>query len=504
MTAVLYLRYSSDRQTEQSIEGQDRICTAFAEQNDYTIVRRYIDRATSAFKDTDKRTEFQRMIRDSEKQDFDTVIVYALDRFSRNRYDSATFKAKLKRNGVKVVSATEHISETPDGIILESVLEGMAEFYSKELSQKVTRGMHETALKCNSCGGTLPLGYKVVDKKYTIDEAKAEIVRTAFRMYADGSSVADICTHFTKANYRTSKGTEFNKNSFFTMFRNKKYIGYYTYKDVEIEGGIPAIVDRETFDAVQKRLKQNSLAPSRGKAKVLYHLSGKLVCGHCNTVMIGETGTGKSGKIYNYYTCPGRRREHTCNKKPITKEYIERIVVEDALSLLTDEGIEMIADAAVRACIEEAEKDDIIPALKAEIKELTNGINNIVKMIEKGADSEALITRLSSLEVQKKIAEQRLSEQEVELMVIDRTQVIYWLSQFKNGNIDDEDFRRQLIDLLIEKVTIWDEPDRSYRITSTYNLTQSASKTNTFSVLDGNGSPNTKQVHSTCFLFLYQ
>ena len=148
MNVVLYMRYSSDKQTEQSIEGQERICTAYCQSHNMTIIGKYIDRALSASKHTEKRDEFQRMIRDSEKQTFEAVVVYKLDRFSRNRYDSAIYKNKLRKNGVKVVSATENISDSPEGIILESVLEGMAEFYSKELSQKVSRGMHETALKC--------------------------------------------------------------------------------------------------------------------------------------------------------------------------------------------------------------------------------------------------------------------------------------------------------------------------------------------------------------------
>ena len=155
---VLYLRYSSDKQSEQSIEGQRHICEDFCRRNDYQIVGEYIDRALSASKETDKRLEFNRMIGDSAKGKWQAVVVYKLDRFARNRYDSATFKARLRKNGVKVISATEQISDSPEGIILESVLEGMAEFYSAELSQKVTRGMNETAMKGNNCGGITPHG----------------------------------------------------------------------------------------------------------------------------------------------------------------------------------------------------------------------------------------------------------------------------------------------------------------------------------------------------------
>lgn len=145
MKAVIYARYSSDNQREESIEGQIRECTAFAEKNGITILRHYIDRAFSA--KTDNRPEFQNMIKDSGKRLFDMIIVWKLDRFARNRYDSARYKATLKKNGVKVVSATEVISDGAEGIILESVLEGYAEYYSADLSEKVVRGMTENALK---------------------------------------------------------------------------------------------------------------------------------------------------------------------------------------------------------------------------------------------------------------------------------------------------------------------------------------------------------------------
>ena len=159
MKAVIYARYSSDSQREESIEGQLRECAAFAEKNGITVLRHYIDRAYSA--KTDNRPEFQNMIKDSGKRLFDIVIVWKLDRFARNRYDSARYKATLKKNGVKVVSATEIISEGAEGIILESVLEGYAEYYSADLSEKVIRGMTDNALKCKFNGGTMPIGYVI-------------------------------------------------------------------------------------------------------------------------------------------------------------------------------------------------------------------------------------------------------------------------------------------------------------------------------------------------------
>ncbi len=125
----------ADSPREESIQGQIRECTAFAEKNGITVLRHYIDRAFSA--KTDNRPEFQNMIKDSNKKLFDTVIAWKLDRFARNRYDSARHKATLKKNGVKVVSATEAIADGSVGIMMETILEGMAEYYSVDLSKRL-------------------------------------------------------------------------------------------------------------------------------------------------------------------------------------------------------------------------------------------------------------------------------------------------------------------------------------------------------------------------------
>lgn len=162
-SAVIYARYSSEKQTEQSIEGQLRECNAYAERNDIVVVDTYIDRAMSG--KSDQRKNFQKMLRDSSKRAWDMVLVYKLDRFSRNKYEMAMHRKTLRDNGIKLVSAMENIPDTPEGIILESLLEGMAEYYSAELAQKVRRGMHETRLKGNFTGGHVLYGYKIVNKK---------------------------------------------------------------------------------------------------------------------------------------------------------------------------------------------------------------------------------------------------------------------------------------------------------------------------------------------------
>lgn len=472
---ALYVRYSSANQTEQSIEGQIRVCTDFCQRHGFRIVEIYADRATSASKDIEKRVEFLRMIKDSEKKNFQAVIVYKLDRFARSRYDSANYKYRLRKNGVQLISATENISNDPEGIILESVLEGMAEFYSAELSQKINRGMKESAYKHNSIGGVIPLGYKSEGKKLVIDEETAPIVRQAFEMYAEGHSVVEICRLFNARGYKTSKGTRFGKSSFSRMFHNERYIGVYQYHDYRAEDAIPAIIDKKLFYQVQARMKSNNRSPGQHKAKHFYLLSGKLYCGHCGSKMNASSNT-TSG--YTYYECYGKKNLHVdCHKRNLRQDFIEDVVIRDAMSLLTDENIEQIAEVAIRTNLHDVEGNTDIPAIKDRLHETTLSLSNLVKAIENGLAPETLVKRMVELEKDKKTLEEELKREEKKVIYLDKEQVIFWLEQFKGGDIEDDDFRRLLVNLFVNSVTVWDEEDDHFKVTIAYNLSSLNEKT---------------------------
>lgn len=283
MNAVIYARYSSDNQREESIEGQLRECKEYADQNGITVVRTYIDRALSA--KTDSRPQFQQMIHDSATHTFEAVLVWKLDRFSRNRYDSAHYKRILKNNRVHVVSVTEPISNTPEGIMLESLLEGMAEYYSAELAEKVSRGHKENALKAKFNGGPVPLGYRIdSEHHYQIDPTTAPVVQEAFQRYAAGESIRSIIESLNARGIRNSRGNPFTKNSFQTLLKNRRYLGEYRYKDTVIPDAIPAIIDPDCFDAVLRRCEIHRQAPAHNKADVHYLLTTKLFCGKCGTL----------------------------------------------------------------------------------------------------------------------------------------------------------------------------------------------------------------------------
>lgn len=461
MNGVIYARYSSDNQREESIEGQLRECMEFAERKGITVIGSYVDRALSA--KTDDRPDFQRMVKDSAKKLFDVVIVWKLDRFSRNRYDSAYYKMLLKKNGVRVVSAKENITDGPEGILMESILEGYAEFYSAELSEKILRGLKENALKCRYNGGALPLGY-ITDKEqhYLIDPTEAAIVREIFTNYADGVTVKEICDELNRRSIMTKLRKPFNKNSLHRMLINRRYIGEYIYRDTVVPNGIPAIIPQELFDKVQERMEKNKKAPAQKKAPVEYLLTTKLFCGKCGAFMAGESGTSRNGTMHCYYKCAHAKRGHSCDKKSVKKDWIEDFVVMYTVKVvLTDEMIKRMADAVM-----ELQKADnaVLPALERQLKDIEKNIKNIIDAIQEGMYNSSMKGRMDELEAAKESVEVSIAQERMVKPKLTHEQVVYWISRFKDGDLNDVSVRKKLIDAFVNAVYLYDD-----RIVLTYN-----------------------------------
>ncbi len=462
MKAVIYARYSSDSQREESIEGQIRECTEYAEKNGITILRSYIDRAMSAR--TADRPEFQNMIKDSEHKLFDLVLIWKLDRFSRDRYDSAHYKRILKKNGVKVVSVKENISDGPEGIILESMLEGYAEYYSAELSEKIHRGQKENALKGRNNGGGIPLGYLLgTDQKLVIDPVTAPLVREIFQRYADGEIVRTIVEDFNRRGLKTKSGKPFSANSFNRILKNRKYIGEYKYQDVVIPDGVPAILPDELFYQVQARLEKNKRAPAAAKADVDYLLTTKLFCGHCERMMVGESGTSHTGDKHYYYKCGGAKRKLGCKKKAIKKDFIEQAVITLTVSrVLQDEEISRIADRILEL---QNSEDTTLPALRKQLADTERGIENMLNAIQMGVLTPSTKERLEALEKQKEDLKISILQTELQKPKYTKEQIVRWISQFKYGDVDSIEYRKRIIDTFVNAVFLFDD-----KLVITYNF----------------------------------
>lgn len=412
--AVIYARFSCSKQREESIEDQVRVCTEAAQRAGDRIVRVYSDSAMSG--KTDERPQFLRMVKDADRGEWSRVYVYKLDRFARNRYDSATYKARLRRCGVAVVSAAESIPDGPDGILLESLYEGMAEYYSANLSQNVKRGMDGNARKCMS-NGTSIYGYRRGDDgTYVVVEDEARVVRMLFDAYASGRSVNAIVQHELKP-YRTRRGNPFSAQTACKMLRNERYVGVYLYDGVRVEGGMPAIIDRRQFDMAQERLSRRH---RRSTGTAGFPLTGLVVDVNGNTYG-GSTGTGKSGKTYRYYYSArsGVR---------VNADELEDVVARAVELMLSDGLRDAVVDAVASLADEQAAEDAATAdSLERRIAANEREQRNVIDFVAAAGVSDAMVERIHALEDEHRQLADALADARNAAPTVTREMVAFWL-----------------------------------------------------------------------------
>ena len=484
MTAVIYARYSSDNQREESIEGQIRECTAYAEKNGITIVKHYIDRAISA--KTDNRPEFQQMIKDSDKKLFDIVLVWKLDRFARNRYDSARYKTQLKKNGVKLMSATEIISEGPEGIILESVLEGYAEYYSADLAEKVVRGQTENILKGRCNGGRGTFGYTLdSERKFHIDPLTSPFVMESFKKYNEGSTMKEIRDWLNEKGIKNPVGGAFTYNSVEHMLKNRRYIGELKFRDVVVPDAVPPIIPLELFEDVQEKIAKNKKAPARRKAEDDYLLTTKLFCGYCGALMFGESGTSRTGEVHRYYKCATAKKHRGCKKKTVRKQWLEDLVVNQTMQLVKDDAA---MESIIAKVMELQNKENTnIPLYEKQLRDAESGIQNMLNAIQAGILTSSTKERLEQLEETKRELETRIAEEKLAKPKVTEEFIRFWLLRFRKLDMSLKDQRQALVDTFINAIYLYDD-----KVLITFNYKE-GTQTVTFGeatevASEGNGS----------------
>lgn len=459
--AVIYARYSSHNQRDVSIDQQVKVINNFADQNGLKVITVYADRAISGT--TDNRPEFQKMIEDAKSGAFQYVIVYSIDRFARDRFDSITYKKILKDHGVRVLSAMENISDDPSGILLESVLEGLAEYYSRELSQKIRRGLQDNAEKC-LVAASIPFGYmKGPDGKYAINPDEEPIVREIFDRILHKESYIDIARDLNERGIRTKNKAEWNRSSF-KFLTNERYMGVYIYRDVRVEGGMPAIVDSETFYAVQAEVERRNMPKGqtvnrRRRENTLYLLTGKCYCECCKGALVGKSGTGRHGGFYTYYACRNQFQNHTCDMKQIKKDGLEQFVA-GALKMVAmdDEAVNMMVDLSIEA---QQNKKNTSEAtlLKNELQTTETAINNIMKAIEQGIITPDMKDRMTELSDRKERLKAQISvnEHNDKLDSLTRGEILAAFQLLRENEIENKDFQDTLFDIFLNSVHVGKE-----------------------------------------------
>lgn len=415
-TAIIYARYSSSSQTEQSIEGQINVCKQYAQANDLVIVDTYIDRATTGT--NDNRAAFQQMLADSEKHTkWEIVLVYAIDRFGRNAVEVALNKQRLKKNGKTLISATQRTSENIDGtrnldgILLENVYIGIAEYYSAELSQKVLRGLNENRKKGLFCGGIIPYGYKVVDKKIHIIDEQAEVIKYMFEQYALGTSVPKIIAVLNKYGV-LNKGKQFTSNCVYGILKNEKYIGISRTKTGVYENTYPKIVPLETFEAVQKRIALNKFG--KGGTADVYLFKHKIRCGYCGSTISADCGTTSKGQPVRYYACRGKKKlKNGCKKSAIRKDALEKFITENIITSLTEEKtMNKLIDGIMSVQAKQDGESPMLKVLCKDKRQTETALNNLLQAMEQGIYSNTTNKRLHDLEIKLNELEKSIAVEE--------------------------------------------------------------------------------------------
>ena len=443
-TAVIYARYSSDRQTEQSIEGQVRVCNDFAERNGIVIVHSYIDRATTGT--NDNREQFQQMMKDSDKRAWDIVLVYKLDRFSRNKYEMAMHRKRLKDNGIKILSAMENIPETPEGILLESLLEGMNQYYSEELSQKTRRGQRETRLKGLHCAGKLNYGYYTEKKKVMINEEEAAVVREIFTRFAAGERGIDIERDFAERGI-LYRGKHFTAANMYVILHVEKYTGKYVLHGEEYYDIYPQIITPELYEIARKRIDANRYG--KHVPDVTYLLRGKAFCGQCGARLTSYTGTSKTGRVFRYYKCYNAIGKRDCQTKMYQKDVLDQIIIDTLFNLINGENLAFLVDEICKAHNRNLEAENPVKMLEKQLVQVNKSLSNIMVAIENGIITDTTKERLQELETTKRELQERLiMERMREEVRIERGQVEKYL---KNGA---KETPQMMLDLLVEKVFV--------------------------------------------------
>jgi DNA invertase Pin-like site-specific DNA recombinase len=459
--AVIYARYSSSSQTEQSIEGQLHDAYDFAQREGYTILREYIDRAQTGT--NDNRPSFQKMIKDAERSDFQYILVWKLDRFARNRYDSAVHKHRLAQFGVRVVSVKENISDTPEGVILEGLLEAMAEYYSADLSQKIRRGRQESVRKGLFPGGPVPIGYTVENKRLVPDPRTAPVVTEIFTRYADGERIIDIVHDLNNRGFRAKRGAKFMRSTIVHILENKSYTGDYYFNGTIVRGAVDPLIDLETFERAQANKEKNRKAPAKNRTPespcILLH---KLYCGECGHKMTGACGKTKAGVQFRYYGCDGRTRFHTqCGMHVVQRKELHYAVcriVSDLILYKNRRTLEALADSIMEvylADLDTSELDVLETQYRQTERDLDKLVDSLITMPE--SVRPRIAQRMEELEAQKKDLEIKLAKKRAECSTTFSHEDFVKYLQVTFTDIESMDNQKFIIDRFVNSVYLYND-----------------------------------------------
>ena len=488
--AVSYSRFSSNNQRTESIDAQQRAIYKYIAENKYTPVGDYVDEALTGT--NTQRPGFQRMLEDAQKGLFDVVVVHKMDRFSRDVYDALDVQRKLAIYGVRIESVIERFEETPEGQLQKVIQLGVGQYYSQNLAREVVKGLKENAYKAMHNGGIPPYGFDVdpETKKYLINEQEAEAIRIIFSKVIQGWSYRELAEYLNLLGYRTKIGNKFSAtSSFYDILTNPKYKGEYVFNRsvskpkqlgmkrshrknkneeeiIRIPNGIPAIIDEETFELVQKLLKQRRRSKGQHKAKEVYLLTGLVECAECGSAYHGSSRIGGRNKQkYVSYRCSKRKKlENPCKCKEINKTLLDEFVVHQLYTtLLTQTNLkQLLEEVNVKLKQKYEDMDQDLPQLQQQLDDVNQKISNLVQAIAMGGvgSLETITQEIQRLERDKAkltelVQENQVKKESFTLTLDQLKQVLEESKEYMLSNHDD--MVKYILSRFIHKIIIGNE-----------------------------------------------
>ena len=503
--AIAYYRFSSHSQNEASIDQQRELAHAWADAHGFKIVKEYEDAAISGT--TEDRPGFQQMLSEVAKIRPRVLIMWKTDRLGRDKYVLAMAKRTIRDAGCEIRLLAENIpTDGPEGVLIEGLMDAMAEYYSRQLSQNIQRGMDYNAQHALYNGHKL-FGYGVdkSTKRYIVDPDTAPFVQRMFAEYAEGKAMQTICDELNAQGLRTTRGAKFGVKTLNKMLQNRAYIGEYRHGDIVVEGGMPALVDEETFEKVQRKFAENKRKGSQ-RARGMdendaprYWLTGKVYCGKCGNTLQGVSGTSGTGRTYYYYYCSAQRRKH-CTLKKVRKEKLEDAVTMILRSILHDSENLMSLAVDAAAYYEKNYRDTgYLDGLEAKRREVEKSLANLVKVIESGLISETVTERLVQLEEQKRALNEAIEAENIRAALCEDEHTIKaYFEKFLHADFDNPETRDQVLEYFVDKIYLTDD---GLVVTSWYSEDRTEVTWDMLYGEDGNPFVKGEAVKFDCFPF---
>ena len=459
-TAVIYARYSSDRQNETSIEAQVRACTEYAALHDMTVVKKYVDEAVSGR--TTNRNAYQAMMKAAKLKKFDVILIHKYDRIGRNLYDHAVRAARLTEYGVALIAVAQDFGDSKEGRMMMGIQWIMTQYYSENLAEEVRKGARETALKGLHNGGVAPFGYRIADKRYEIEPVEAAYVRKMFEACISGTGYNEIIEELSALGIKGHRGKPIGRTQIYEILHNEKYTGTYVYSEFEeqertarrdkpnairVVGALPEIVSKEVFEEAKR-----VMATRKYTGKSNYRCSGIVYCGRCGAKM-HITKSANKGHTYLYYRCTGK-----CGNKAVNVEAVDKAV---------DMYIEAVMSEKNRLAIYTA-LQDYVHDEKTMLKEFEE--ERARQIEKKQAEIENLTANLSSGALSPVVAQLVSEKIEREMENLEKIKTIRPVRNYTPSVVDSwlnslvEASEKELPKVLVERIEI---NNRQAKIVST-------------------------------------